>query len=90
MVVVPDPSALLPRYDRTASTTWALGVFTLAIGRRPDYVQGAWVWSDVNTSGPVLSIALPAFTRCTSSPVSETMPYSVPDCVLTASSGPRD
>jgi hypothetical protein len=88
VVVVPDPSALLPRYDRTASTTWALGVFTLAIGRRPHHLHGAWVWSDVNTPGSMLSIALPAFARCTSIPAWKTVPYSVPDCVLTASGPP--
>jgi hypothetical protein len=81
LVVVPDPSALYPRYDRTASTTWALGAFTLAIGRRPLFQHDAWVWYDVDTPGPQLSISLETFARCTSSAQWRSAPQSVPDCV---------
>lgn len=82
VVVVPDPSALFPRYDRTASTTWALGAFTLAIGRPPRYQDDAWVWNDVRTPGPVLSVTEQAFELCTSNKEWRSSPQVVPACIL--------
>jgi hypothetical protein len=64
-VVIPDP-ATLPRYDRGTSTPSALGLFTLAIGRPPQYVDDSWVWSGVRTPSPALLISMPAFDACTS------------------------
>jgi hypothetical protein len=63
-VVIPDP-ATLPRYDRGTSTPSALGLFTLAIGRPPQYVDDSWVWAGVRPPAPALSISMPAFDACT-------------------------
>ena len=63
-VVMPDP-ATLPRYDRGTNPAAALGLFTLAIGRPPRYVDDAWVWSGVRTPAPAVSISATAFAGCT-------------------------
>jgi hypothetical protein len=65
MVVVPYPADTAPRYDRESGTAWALGMFTLAIGREPQYDHGAWVWSDVRSPGPMLTTTTGDFARCT-------------------------
>jgi hypothetical protein len=85
-VVVPEPGGLMPAYDRTASTAWALGFFTVSLGRGPRFRHGAWVWSGVPTAGAPLSITTAAFDSCTRT---EHVPGpslpAVPDCVLAAS-----
>ncbi len=82
IVVVPDPAGLEPRYSRVASTAWALGMFTLAIGRRPAFEDDAWVWTRVRHLSPSLAITARAFTACTSAVLSVTAdPQGVPDCV---------
>lgn len=87
MVVVPEPAVLVPRYDRAASTAQALGLFTLAIGRRPSFTAGAWVWSDVQMPARPLSVSTPAFGRCTSAAFwQHGAEESVPDCVFAHSS----
>ena len=85
-VVIPDP-VTLPRYDRGTNTPSALGLFTLAIGRPPQYVDDAWVWSGVRTPAPALSIPAPAFDRCTTDEVWHRGHAAVPSCVM-AASGP--
>jgi len=86
MVVVPDPSVLVPHYDRDGPTSWAIGIFTLAIGRKPRFQSDAWVWSDVQSSGPRLSVPLHAFDLCTTGRLLSTRrPLAVPDCVTGAS-----
>ena len=85
LVVVPDPSSLFPRYDRTSSTASALGLFTLALGRAPRFTQGAWVWTTVGSPGPPLAIGAAAFARCTAGPLmGRGSPLVVPDCVAAA------
>jgi hypothetical protein len=81
LVVLPDPSRLFPRYDRGSSTRWALGAFTLAIGREPVFQDDAWVWYDVQTPDPILSVSLEAFARCTSDQVATGGLQGVPACV---------
>ena len=88
LVVIPDPAYLYPRYDRGASTAWALGAFTLAIGREPVYEHQAWVWSGVDDPGASLSIPVTGFARCTAADVYEKAPLAVPECVSTASRRP--
>jgi hypothetical protein len=83
LVVMPDPGNL-PRYDRGTSPSSALGLFTVALGRPPHFVDDAWVWSGVGTPGPVLSVAGPAFDRCTGPALGRGDPEAVPDCVLAA------
>jgi hypothetical protein len=81
VVVMPDPS-LLPRYDRGTSPASALGLFTVAIGRRPQYQAGAWVWSGVKALGPRLSISESTFERCTTDlTLAGRAHLAVPDCV---------
>ncbi len=86
-VVVPDPQVLVPRQNRASSTAWALGIFTLAIGRPPLYHDDAWVWSNADVSGPVRSMSAAAFDRCTSADrVRDSFPGVVPACAMAASS----
>jgi len=85
-VVVVDPSELVPPADRVAGTAWALGFFTLAIGRPPLFTDGAWVWSGVGVPAALRTIATGAFAGCTTteryfSPSRD----EVPDCVMAAS-----
>jgi hypothetical protein len=82
-VVIPDP-ATLPRYDRGTNTASAIGLFTVAVGRPPHYVDQAWVWSGVRTPGPTLSISTAAFAGCTTNAVWHRSHESVPDCVTAA------
>lgn len=85
LVVIPDP-ALLAHYDRGTSPAAALGLFTVALGRTPQYRDGAWVWSGVQVASPPLSISLGAFARCTSEQVwGSASRQAVPDCVTAAS-----
>ena len=65
IVVLPDPTSL-PRYDRGTSPASAIGLLTLAIGRPPDFVDDAWVWSEVQSPGPQMSVTAANFDRCTS------------------------
>jgi hypothetical protein len=81
---MPDPGSL-PRYDRGTSPSSALGLFTVALGRPPRFVDDAWVWSGVGTPGPTLSVGGPAFDRCTGRALGGDAPEAVPDCVLAAS-----
>ena len=85
-VVIPDPAVLVPHADRDAGTAWALGFFTLAVGRPPQYRAGAWVWSDVRSPGARRAISPQDFVRCTAAgrfrgPSRD----AVPDCVSAAS-----
>jgi hypothetical protein len=85
LVVVPEPSALYPRYDRTSGTASALGLFTLAIGRPPQFSHDAWVWSAVQAPDPALAIGAADFARCTSGPLERRGSHLiVPDCVTSA------
>jgi hypothetical protein len=83
-VVIPDP-ATLPRYDRGTSTASALGLFTLAVGRPPQYVDGSWVWSAVRTPAPVRSISTTAFASCTTAAVGSNGHDAVGACVMATS-----
>jgi hypothetical protein len=84
LVVIPNP-ALLPRYDRGTNPAAALGLFTVALGRRPHYRDGAWVWSSVQVTQSRLSISAAAFARCTSEQVWQSSArQAVPDCVVAA------
>jgi hypothetical protein len=85
LVVVPEPSALVPHYDRTSGTASALGLFTLAIGRPPQFDYDAWVWTSVQVPGPPLAIGAADFARCTSGPLTRSGSHQVvPDCVTDA------
>jgi hypothetical protein len=87
MVVIPDPAVLVPHYDRTSSTATALGLFTVVLGRAPQFRDDAWVWPAVASSGPRLSVSTHAFARCTTEPlVRRGSPQVVPDCVMAAAS----
>jgi hypothetical protein len=85
MVVVPDPSGL-PRYDQGTSPETALGLFTAAIGRRPELRDDAWVWAGVQSPAPQLAVTPLAFTRCTTGGlIPAGARQDVPDCIIAAS-----
>jgi hypothetical protein len=85
-VVVPSPSELVPPAQRAASTAWALGLLTLAIGRAPSFAEGSWVWHGVGAPSIRRKISAPAFDRCTATKrLDPASPLSVPRCVLAAS-----
>jgi hypothetical protein len=84
-VVVPDQS-VLPLYERGRSNAYAVGLFTAALGRRPVYGAGAWVWSVASdTAAAPVSLSDAAFATCVTGPPSTTpSPEAVPTCVLGA------
>jgi len=83
LVVVPDPTVLVPHYDRTSSTASALGLFTAALGRAPRFRDDAWVWTDVQTPGHRIPISPQALARCATGPLMRHgSPLVVPDCVV--------
>jgi len=85
VVVVPDPTALFPRYNRTSGTASALGLFTLVLGRAPQFDHDAWVWTEVQSPGRRLAIAGHDFSRCASRPLERPgSRLAVPDCVIAA------
>jgi hypothetical protein len=83
MVVVPEPAGR-PRYDQGASTPGALGLFTAAVGRPPQFTDGAWVWADVGSLDPPLPVSTEAFGRCTTDEVWRSAPQGVADCITAA------
>ena len=84
-LVVPNPFRL-PRYEQGTNPSSALGLFTLALGRAPRYQADAWVWTDVRTLGPLLSISTDAFAGCiTAHLLFSPSHQAVPNCVLAAS-----
>jgi hypothetical protein len=88
IVVVADPNQIVPRYQRTASISWALGAFTLVLGRPPDIEDDAWVWNvQPNALGqPRAPLSRAAFARCTSA-ADPSLPAldSVARCVMASS-----
>lgn len=80
-VVVPDPQGLTPPGATSASTAWALGIMTQAVGRTPEWQEGAWVWTDVRHPSPIRVMSSEDFTSCTSRTVRESAPEVIPDCV---------
>jgi hypothetical protein len=89
MVVVPDPSGL-PSYEQARATGWALGIFTAAIGRAPEFRDDAWVWNGAQSPGPALPVSTQTFAQCTTDEQWRGRPpQTVPDCVIAASGAPR-
>jgi hypothetical protein len=84
IVVIPDPAGL-PRYDLGTNPALAIGLFTLAVGRPPQFHDDAWVWNDVPTPAGIRSISAPAFYRCTLSPPTAARPQAIPGCVMATS-----
>ncbi|MFZ0664205.1 MAG: hypothetical protein WAM97_00505 [Acidimicrobiales bacterium] len=84
-IVVPDPSSVEPFYDRGGSTAWALGMFTLAVGRPPAFTDDAWVWSEVRSPGRRLVVSPGQFARCTAGSFNEVSRYlAVSGCIISA------
>jgi hypothetical protein len=82
VVAIPNPAFLVPRYDRSAGTAWALGLFTLAIGREPVFEGDTWVWTGVGSLGSQIQVTDQVFNGCTSgSLLSTSAPEEVPDCI---------
>jgi hypothetical protein len=83
-VVVPDPSRL-PGYERGRATGWALGVFTAAIGRPPEFRDDAWVWTAAQSPAPALRPSVQSFSACTTDQIWQSgIPQAVPNCVMAA------
>jgi hypothetical protein len=82
MVVVPnDPN--VPAYEHGANLTYALGMFTAALGEKPRYQADAWVWSDVPASPAPAPIDRAAFAACIRpTNLQARSPLAIPDCVL--------
>jgi hypothetical protein len=82
MVVVPnDPN--VPAYERGSNLSYALGMFTAALGEKPRYQANAWVWSDVPASPAPAPIDQAAFAACIRpTNLQARSPLDIPDCVL--------
>jgi hypothetical protein len=82
MVVIPnDPDR--PRYEHGANLSYALGMFTAALGEKPRYEADAWVWSNVPASPAPASVDTVAFTACIGSANPQAGSHlNIPDCVL--------
>ncbi len=89
LVVIPDQPGL-PAYDKGNNTAYAVALMTATLGAAPSYRARAWTWAvGERPSGP-LTITPDAFRSCVGTanfPVGP--PQTVPDCVLTASTGGR-
>ncbi len=79
-IVVPDQPRL-PTYDKGRTVAYAVGLFTAVLGRQPTYQDSAWVWNDVRSPGPPITISSAAFAACTDPGVSPAQSVS---CVLSA------
>src|SRR5664280_58565 len=64
MVVIPDEPGL-PAYERIPSVTVATALVTAATGQPPVHQAGAWVWANVDRSGPPMLASAQQFTECT-------------------------
>jgi hypothetical protein len=88
IIAVPSPKWVLSPYGQAGSTAWALGLFTAAVGREPQFRGDTWVWTKVNTLGPSGALAPTTFAKCTSvSLFQSSSRLAVPDCVLAALRG---
>jgi hypothetical protein len=89
-IAVPDFKAVPPPFGQPANTSWALGLFTVVLGRAPQFRGDTWVWADVHPGGTSRAISASAFTGCTTPQLllQGRSPGAVPDCVLAASNPP--
>jgi hypothetical protein len=62
-VVIPDEPNL-PYYDIVPSDPTAAALITAAVGEKPVYQGGAWVWANVKHSGPAIPISTEEFVAC--------------------------
>ena len=83
MVVVPYPTGLDPAYNEGSGTAWALGMFTLAIGRKPQYRRRRMGMVRRADPGPdARESRFVDFVRCTNELSWRSGPLqAVPDCV---------
>ena len=89
MVVVADQHGL-PPYQQGQATSYAVALFTAALGVRPRYGAGAWVWTgvraDVRRPSLAVAVSSSAVGACAGSAnYRPGPPETVPDCVLAAS-----
>jgi hypothetical protein len=85
MVVIPNQAGL-PLFQQGHATSFAVGLFTAALGTPPRYQAGAWVWTDVQRPHPSLTVSSAALQACAGSANYRSgPPETVPDCVLAAS-----
>jgi hypothetical protein len=84
-IVMPNPS-YLARYDQGSDPAAALGLFTLAAGRAPTYVDQAWVWDGVRRLSASRRITSHAYNDCTEKAgLTGQGLGAVPRCVMAAS-----
>jgi hypothetical protein len=85
MVVIPNQAGL-PLFQQGRATSFAVGLFTAALGIRPRYQADAWVWAHVQRPHPSLTISSAALQACAGSANYRAgPPETVPDCVVAAS-----
>ena len=88
LIAVPNPQTLVPPFGQLDNAAWALGMFTLATHRLPQFVRDTWVWTDFSTLGlgHRSSITESAFAACTTAQIYQSPSrLAVPECVLRAS-----
>jgi hypothetical protein len=75
MVVIPDQPEL-PTLLRGRDPGYAAAFMTAALGSRPIFQSGAWVWSSVDLSRPALAVTPAALSACAGHPS-----RAIPACV---------
>jgi hypothetical protein len=81
IVAVPDQPGL-PTYDHGRSISYAVGLFTAALGQLPVHQAQAWVWDQVRSPGSVVRISTTDFQACIGSDNRVADPSKVALCVL--------
>ncbi len=71
-VVIPDPRNL-PEYERVFAVRSIVVLITAATGRAPEYVAGAWVWSDLLHAGPAAQRPIAQLDQCSQGPANDTV-----------------
>jgi hypothetical protein len=82
-VVVPE-QANMPSYNQGRPVSYAVGMFTAALGQAPTLQSKAWVWSGADHPGPERAMTPSAFSSCVGSAESgsPTTGGAVAACVL--------
>lgn len=85
VIAVPEPRWVVAPYDQAGTTAWALGLFTAALGRAPQFRGDTWVWTEVTPLGPSASLSSESFARCADARLVESPAHqAVPACILAA------
>ncbi len=80
-IVVPDQPGF-PPMTAGGSVSYAVGLFTAALGRAPIEQASAWVWNDVRNPGSAIPLSPAAFVACTAPGGSQPSGAATAACVL--------